>query len=81
MRFLVQSVVQSWCSRPFWCLKRAPDSNLKSGPEAAFAAFAAFAASGLCCGMLKRAGIRRANRVFLALDDWQAAVIKAELKA
>jgi hypothetical protein len=25
--------------------------------------------------MLKRAGIRRANRVFSSLDDWQAAII------
>jgi hypothetical protein len=31
--------------------------------------------------MLKRAGIRRANRVFSFLDDWQAAIIRAELKA
>ena len=31
--------------------------------------------------MLKRAGIRRANRVFSSLDDWQAAIIRAELKA
>jgi hypothetical protein len=31
--------------------------------------------------MRKRAGIRRANRVFLSLDDWQAVIIRAELKA
>ncbi len=31
--------------------------------------------------MLNRAGIRRANRVFSSLDDWQAAIIRAELKA
>ncbi len=31
--------------------------------------------------MLKRAGIRRVNRVFSSLDDWQAAIIRAELKA
>jgi hypothetical protein len=31
--------------------------------------------------MLKRAGIRRANLVFSSLDDWQAAIIRAELKA
>jgi len=31
--------------------------------------------------MLKRAGIRRASRVFSSLDDWQAAIIRAELKA
>jgi hypothetical protein len=31
--------------------------------------------------MLKRAGIRRANRIFSTLDDWQAAIIRAELKA
>ena len=31
--------------------------------------------------MLKGAGIRRANRVFSSLDDWQAAIIGAELKA
>jgi len=31
--------------------------------------------------MLKRAGIKRANRVFSSLDDWQAAIIRAELKA
>jgi len=31
--------------------------------------------------MLKRAGIRRANRVFSSLDDWQAAIIRGELKA
>jgi hypothetical protein len=31
--------------------------------------------------MLKRAGIRRANRVFASLDDWQVAIIRAELKA
>jgi hypothetical protein len=30
--------------------------------------------------MLKRAGVRRANRVFSSLDDWQAAIIRAELK-
>ena len=27
--------------------------------------------------MLKRAGIRRANRVLSSLDDWQAAIIRA----
>ncbi len=31
--------------------------------------------------MLKRAGIRRANRVFSSLDDWQAVLVRAELKA
>ncbi len=31
--------------------------------------------------MLKRAGIRRANRVFSSLDGWQAAIIRAELPA
>jgi hypothetical protein len=31
--------------------------------------------------MLKRAGIRRTNRVFSSLDDWQATIIRAELKA
>ena len=31
--------------------------------------------------MLKRAGIRRVNRVSSTLDDWQAAIIRAELKA
>ncbi len=31
--------------------------------------------------MLRRAGIRRTNRVFSSLDDWQAAIIRAELKA
>jgi hypothetical protein len=31
--------------------------------------------------MLKRAGISRVNRVFSSLDDWQAAIIRAELKA
>ena len=31
--------------------------------------------------MLKRAGIRRANRILSSLDDWQAAIIRAELKA
>jgi len=31
--------------------------------------------------MLKRAGIKRANRVFSYLDAWQAAIIRAELKA
>jgi len=31
--------------------------------------------------MLKRADIKRANRVFSSLDDWQAAIIRAELKA
>jgi hypothetical protein len=31
--------------------------------------------------MLKRAGIRRANRVLSSLDDWQAAIIRAGLKA
>ena len=30
--------------------------------------------------MLKRAGIRRANRIETRLDDWQAAIIRAELK-
>jgi hypothetical protein len=31
--------------------------------------------------MLERAGIRRANRVCSSLDDWRAAIIRAELKA
>jgi hypothetical protein len=31
--------------------------------------------------MLKRAGIRRPNRLCTSLDDWQAAIIRAELKA
>jgi hypothetical protein len=31
--------------------------------------------------MLKRAGISRANRVLSTIDDWQAAIIRAELKA
>jgi hypothetical protein len=31
--------------------------------------------------MLTRAGIRRANRVLSSVDDWQAAIIRAELKA
>jgi hypothetical protein len=31
--------------------------------------------------MLKRAGISQAARVFSSLDDWQAAIIRAELKA
>jgi len=31
--------------------------------------------------MLKRAGIKRANRVLSCLDDWQAAIIRAEVKA
>jgi hypothetical protein len=31
--------------------------------------------------MLKRAGVRRANRISASLDDWQAAIIRAELKA
>ena len=31
--------------------------------------------------MLKRAGIRRANRIETRLDDWQATIIRAELKA
>jgi hypothetical protein len=31
--------------------------------------------------MLKRAGIRRPNRILSAIDDWQAAIIRAELKA
>jgi hypothetical protein len=31
--------------------------------------------------MLKRAGIRRANRVFTSLDEWRAAIMTAELKA
>jgi hypothetical protein len=31
--------------------------------------------------MLRRAGVRRANRVCLFLYDWQAAIIRAELKA
>lgn len=45
----------------------------EEGPEAAFAA------SHLYWRKLKRAGIRRANRVCLSLDDWQAAIIRAEL--
>jgi len=28
--------------------------------------------------MLKRAGIKRVNRVFSSLDDWQVAIIKAD---
>ncbi len=31
--------------------------------------------------MLKRAGIKRANRISTSLDDWQAVIIRAELKA
>jgi hypothetical protein len=31
--------------------------------------------------MLKRAGIRQVNRVLSSLDEWQAAIIRAELKA
>ncbi len=31
--------------------------------------------------MLKRAGIKRASRVLSSLDDWQAVMIRAELKA
>ena len=31
--------------------------------------------------MLKRAGIKRANRIETRLDDWQAVIIRAELKA
>jgi hypothetical protein len=31
--------------------------------------------------MLKRVGIRRASRVLSSLDEWQAAIIRAELKA
>ena len=31
--------------------------------------------------MLPSAGIKRAKRVFTSLDDWQATVIRAELKA
>jgi hypothetical protein len=31
--------------------------------------------------MLKREGIRRANRIETRPDDWQAAIIRAELKA
>ncbi len=31
--------------------------------------------------ILERAGMRRPNRVLLSLDDWQAAIIRAELKA
>ncbi len=31
--------------------------------------------------MLKRAGIRRAHRIETRLDDWQAAIIRGELKA
>ena len=30
--------------------------------------------------MLKQAGIKRANRVFSSLDDWQAAIIRTEIK-
>ena len=30
--------------------------------------------------MLKRAGIKRANRISASLDDWQAVIIRAELK-
>ena len=31
--------------------------------------------------MLRRTGIRRASRILSSLDDWQAAIIRAELKA
>jgi hypothetical protein len=31
--------------------------------------------------MLKRVGIRRVSRVLSSLDDWQATIIRAELKA
>jgi hypothetical protein len=31
--------------------------------------------------MLKKAGIRRANRVFSCLDEWRAAIIRGQLKA
>ena len=31
--------------------------------------------------MLNWAGITRANRVFSSLDEWKAAIIRAELKA
>jgi hypothetical protein len=31
--------------------------------------------------MLERTSLKRANRVFSSLDDWQAAIIRAELKA
>ena len=31
--------------------------------------------------MLKHAGIKRANRISTSLDDWQAVIIRAELKA
>jgi hypothetical protein len=31
--------------------------------------------------MLKRASIKRSNRVLSSLDDWQAAIIRGELKA
>ncbi len=31
--------------------------------------------------ILKHAGIKRANRVSTSLDDWQAVIIRAELKA
>jgi hypothetical protein len=31
--------------------------------------------------MLKRAGIKRASRIETRLDDWQATIIRAELKA
>jgi hypothetical protein len=30
--------------------------------------------------MLKRAGISRANRILASLDDWQAAILRAELE-
>jgi hypothetical protein len=30
--------------------------------------------------MLKRAGIRRVSRVLSSIDDWQAAIVRAELK-
>jgi hypothetical protein len=30
--------------------------------------------------MMKRAGIRRASRLATSLDDWQATIIRAELK-
>ncbi len=31
--------------------------------------------------MLTRAGIERANRILISLDDWHIAIIRAELKA
>jgi ParB-like chromosome segregation protein Spo0J len=31
--------------------------------------------------MLKRAGVTRANRALSSRDDWQAAIVRAELKA